>query len=110
MGQWMAKQASGRQPSFASWQELAAAYQRPKAFARVRPGVPDLLARTTLRPAPDGAGLELICPPACEARVLKRMYDWAIVTHLETLCGVRSRASAATRLRCSPSCRPWTWS
>lgn len=90
MGQRMAEQAGGRQPGFARWQELAAAYRRSRAFARVRPGVADLLARTTLRPAPDGGGLELSCPPAYEARMLERMYDWAIVTNLETLrCPVK---------------------
>ena len=90
MGQRMAEQASGRQSSFASWEELAAAYQRSKAFERVRPGVADLLARTTLRPVSDGTGLELSCPPAYESQMLERMYDWAIATNLETLrCPVK---------------------
>ncbi len=90
MGQRMAEQASRRQSRFASWEELAGAYRRSKAFERVRPGVADLLARTTLRPVPDGAGFELCCPPAYEAQMLERMYDWAIATNLETLrCPVK---------------------
>lgn len=79
-----------RQSRFATWEELAQAYRRSKAFERVRPGVTDLLARTTLRPALDGMGFELCCPPAHEAQVLERMYDWAIATNLETLrCPVK---------------------
>ena len=90
MGQRMAEQALRRQAKFASWEELAQAYRRSKAFERVRPGVPELLARTTLRPAVDGAGFELCCPPAYEAQLLERMYDWAIATNLETLrCPVK---------------------
>lgn len=90
MGQRMAEQARQRQSEFASREELARTYQRSKAFERVRPGVPDLLARTTLRPAVDGTGFELCCPPAYEAQLLERMYDWAIATNLETLrCPVK---------------------
>ena len=92
MGHRMAEQASGRQRNFASWEELARAYQRSRAFERVRPGVADLLARTTLRPVPvpDGMGFELCCPPAYEAQMLERLYDWAIATNLETLrCPVK---------------------
>ena len=90
MGQRMAEQALRRQPGFACWEDLAQAYRRSKAFERVRPGVPELLARTTLRPAVDGTGFELCCPPAYEAQLLERMYDWAIATNLETLrCPVK---------------------
>ena len=90
IGQRMAEHALQRQSRFATWEELAQAYRRSKAFERVRPGVTDLLARTTLRPALDGMGFELCCPPAHEAQVLERMYDWAIATNLETLrCPVK---------------------
>ena len=85
MGQRMAEQALQRQSRFTRWEELAEAYQRSKAFERVRPGVADLLARTTLRPVADGSGFELSCPPAHEAQMLERMYDWAIATNLETV-------------------------
>ena len=90
MGRRMAERASGRQRGFAGWEELAASYRRSKTFERVRPGVADLLARTTLRSVPDGTGLELSCPPSYEARMLERMYEWAIVTNLEALrCPVK---------------------
>lgn len=90
MGRRMAEQALRRQPEFASREELALAYRRSRAFERVRPGVPDLLAWTTLRPAVEGTGFELCCPPAYEAQLLERMYDWAIATNLETLrCPVK---------------------
>ena len=90
IGRRMAEQASLRQPRFASREELAQAYRRSKAFARLRPGVADLLARTTLRSVPGGEGFELCCPPAHEAQVLARMYDWAVATNLETLgCPVK---------------------
>lgn len=90
LGQRMAAQASGRQPGFESLEKLASAYRRSKAFERLRPGVAELLALTTLRPVPDGVRFELCCPPAYEAQMLERMYDWAIATNLETLrCPVK---------------------
>ena len=78
----MAAQALRRRAKLDNWEELA--------FERVRPGVAELLARTTLRPAPGGTGFELCCPPAHEAQ----MYEWVIATNLETL-------------RC-PSEMPWS--
>lgn len=90
MGQHMAAQALRRQARFKDWEELAGAYRRSKAFERIRPGVADLLARTTLRRMPGGTGFELCCPPSHEAQMLARMYDWAIATNLETLrCPVK---------------------
>ena len=90
MGQQMAAQALRRQARFENWEELAGAYRRSKAFERLRPGVADLLARTTLQPLPDGTGFELCCPPAHEAQMLARIYEWAIGTNLETLrCPVK---------------------
>lgn len=90
LGRRMAEQALRRQSRFASPEELALAYRRSRAFGRVRPGVADLLARTTLRPVRDGTGFELCCPPAHEAQVLEHMYNWSITTNLETLrCPVK---------------------
>lgn len=90
MGQQMAAKALRRQARFVSREDLAGAYGRSKAFERLRPGVTELLARTTLRPVPDGTGFELCCPPEYEAQMLSRMYDWAIGTNLEALrCPVK---------------------
>lgn len=90
MGQSMAKRARQRQSRFSGWEELAQSYRHAKEFQRIRPGVADLLARTTLRPASEGVGYELCCPPAYEAQILERMYEWSTVINLEALrCPVK---------------------
>ncbi len=57
---------AGRFPSERAFIDLMSAQP---AMARVRPGVIELMARTTLRPTP-GGGRELRCPPDHEAKIL----------------------------------------
>ena len=62
-----------RFPSLADF--LARVTCAPK-FARVVPGVYDLMARTTLRERADGGGFELRCPPEYEAQVFEDVRRW----------------------------------
>ena len=54
------------------------------AMERVRPGVAELMARTTLRTAP-GGGCELRCPPGHEARILSSMPGFARMVDVDSL-------------------------
>ncbi len=65
-------------------EELVEVYRNSRSFERLRPGVADLLARTTLGPTEDG-GYELCCPPDHEAHVLDQLYKWQISLDLDTL-------------------------
>lgn len=60
-----------RASQFASREHLAGLTQISTNFRRVVPGVPQLLAQTTLRQSPAGDGYELCCPPEYEARVFE---------------------------------------
>lgn len=57
---------------------LAAQLRRRAMFARWRPGMHDLFARATLRPAADGDGWELACPRELEARIFETNVDPAL--------------------------------
>ena len=63
--------AERRKVNFRSRDELADAIRRAQVFQRLQPGVADLFAQTTLRPAPNDEGFVLCCPPECEAKVFE---------------------------------------
>ena len=60
---------------FATLAEFEARVARARRFARVVPGVHNLMARTMLRECADG-GYELRCPPEYEARVFADARRW----------------------------------
>ena len=70
---------------------------RASSFARVVPGVPELMARTTLRERADGRGFELRCPPEYEAQVFEDARRWARVLNFIGLgCPVKVIGSDPT--------------
>jgi len=79
--QWSrhAERARHRPDRFATVEELAESIRNAKPFARLLPGVADLLAATTVRAAADGNGYELCCPPEYESRIA----EWAMAYLLE---------------------------
>jgi pimeloyl-ACP methyl ester carboxylesterase len=62
----LAQRALRRHTVYDSPEQLATLFRRQASFARWVPEGPDLLARYTLRPMPDGRWT-LCCPPECEA-------------------------------------------
>ena len=48
------------------------------AFSRLLPGVADLYAQTTVRPASDGNGYQTCCPRECEARVFDHAFAYSL--------------------------------
>lgn len=80
------RQAAGtrkRQASFQTTGELAQSIRDAPAFAGLLPGVADLFAETTLRPAADGDGLELRCPSEYESQIC----DWALAYFVDPAPG-----------------------
>ncbi len=73
----MAEGARRRRYSFESEAAFAERLRGSPAFGQMRPGVHDLLARTTLRPANDGSGYALRCPREYEARIAAQGYQFA---------------------------------
>ena len=65
-----------RQERFETREEFADSIRRLPVFGRLRTGVADLCARTTLRPASDGKGYELRCPREYEARIFEYLFAY----------------------------------
>ena len=65
-----------RQPRFDTREEFAETVRAASVFRRLLPGVADLYAQATLRPAADGAGgFELCCPREHEAQIFETFLD-----------------------------------
>ena len=80
------RQAAGtrkRQSRFQTTGELAQSVRQARVFAALLPGVPELFAETTLRPAADGEGFELRCPPEYESQIC----DWALAYFVDPTPG-----------------------
>ena len=88
IGQGMAEAARNRQARFNTREELAERLLRSSAFKRLLPGVPELIARTTLRRVANG--YTLCCPPEYEAQVGMGLYDTAVASDIRSLsCPVK---------------------
>jgi pimeloyl-ACP methyl ester carboxylesterase len=61
--------AKDRRRHFATVEELAVEYAKSRAGQGWAPGVHELMARSVLRPNPDGDGFVLVCDPANEAGI-----------------------------------------
>ena len=86
-----------RPDRFESREELAESLRRNPMYQRVRPGVPDLLAETVLRPAADGGGFELCCPKEYEALAYDGAVRWCVQVDLAALrCPIKVIGSDPT--------------
>ena len=74
----LAARTRRRQARFGAHGELAEIVRAAPAFAGLLPGVPELYARTTLRPAANGGGYELCCPREHEAQVFESFLDSSV--------------------------------
>ena len=81
----LAEKARQRQSVFATREEFAERLLAARAFERLRPGVAEWIAHTTLRPADGGSGYELCCPPSYEARIFDQLYDSAVAADIRNL-------------------------
>lgn len=74
-----------RTDRFASEAEFAEFLSGTPTFSRLVPGAHELMARTTLRPRPDGEGYELRCPREYEAQIIDYARAFAATVDFETL-------------------------
>lgn len=74
-----------RTDRFKSTADFAAVLSLAPAFARVVPGVIQLMARTTLRRTADGVGYELRCPKEYEAQIIDYARAFAALVDFENL-------------------------
>ncbi len=81
----LAARARKRQSLFATREEYAERLLAARAFERLRPGAAEWIAHTTLRPADEGTGYQLSCPPAYEARIFEQLYDSAVAADIANL-------------------------
>lgn len=74
-----------RAPRFESRAQFSEVLTYSPSMGRVLPGVADLFARTTLRPAANGPGYELCCPPQYEAQAVEYIAAWTALVDFEAL-------------------------
>ena len=90
MGETMSAYARRRREWFKTREEFSDRLTNVAAFNRLVPGVTDLLAQTTLRPASGGMGYELCCPREHEAQVYEYLFGWAMRVDLQKVsCPVK---------------------
>ena len=77
LGAGMAAATRRRRHRFAQPSDYVELLAEKPAFARLDAARLDLFARSTLRPAGDGDGYELCCPPEHEARLWDTLYPFA---------------------------------
>ena len=95
---WRVAEGTRRRPDrFESPAELAESLRANPVYGRVRPGVHDLLAEATTRPAVDGEGYELCCPKEYEAQGYEFGFGWAMeVDFSRVRCPVKAIGSDPT--------------
>ena len=88
IGNQMGKAATNRQAWFKTRDDLAERLLRSSAYQLLLPGVPVLIAQTTLRRVQNG--YVLCCPPMYEAQVGMQLYDAAAASDISHLpCPVK---------------------
>ena len=86
----MAEGTRRRRGSFDSEAAFAERLRATPAFERLRPGVAELLAQTTLRAVDGDSGFVLRCPREYEARVCEQGYRYAATVDVEAIpCPVK---------------------
>ena len=91
IGRRLGMRARRRRDRFETPEDFSTYLSRMAMFERVRPGVVDLIARTTLRRAAGGPGYELCCPRDYEAQIFEYIFCWTMTLDLERVaCPVKA--------------------
>ena len=86
----MAAGALRRRASFESEAAFADRLRKTPAFGRLRPGVVELMAQTTLRPASAGSEYILRCPREYESQIAEQGFRYATSVDIDALaCPVK---------------------
>ena len=94
----LAASAKRRRDHFPSREEFAESIASHPYYARLAPGVPELMSETLLRPATGGHGYELRCPREHEARLFEHTYGWAMqLDQTRVSCPVKTLAADPTK-------------
>ena len=103
IGLKLAEGVRRRQDRFEHPDDFAARLRRSPSFERLRPGVADLFAHATLRPA--GTGYVLRCPPTYEAQIYEYFWGWTTRVDFDSLpCPVKVvGADPTVPFSCVPS-------
>ena len=83
IGEEMSSAARGRREEFRTRREYVSLVKRSIIYRRLLPGLPDLIAKTTLRPHKDQGGFRLCCPREHEAQVYEYLFGWAMRVDLQ---------------------------
>ncbi len=95
-GARLARIARRRRSRYPTYESFARRLARMPIFNRLRPEDFELIARTTLRPCPEG-GVELRCPPEYEARMFEEHYSWSSRTEArDAPCPVKAISADPT--------------
>ena len=90
IGEKMSATARRRRFQFSNPEEYAVRMTRSLNHRRLPPDCARLLAATTLRRSPDGAGYELCCPREYEAQIFEYLFGWAMRVDLKKIsCPVK---------------------
>ena len=96
VGSYLARIARKRRSRYPTYDSFARRLARMPVFNRLRPEDFDLIARTTLRPCPEG-GVELRCPPEYEAQMFEEYYSWSSRTEARNApCPVKAISADPT--------------
>ncbi len=91
MGEEMSSIARRRRERFETREDFATRLSQSRNHRRLLPGVPELMAETTLRPVEEGSGYELCCPREYEAQIYEYLFGWAMRVDLQKIsCPVKA--------------------
>lgn len=90
LGRAMAAGARRSQSRFDTREEFVASLRQSRVFERLKPGVAELIAETTLCRAVNGPGYELRCPREYQAQIWEYCFGWAMQVDVADLpCPVK---------------------
>ena len=90
VGKKMSSAARRRRERFPTRDDYALLFRRSSVHRHLLPGMPDLIAATTLRPVPRESGYQLCCPKEHEAQVYEYLFGWAMRVDLQKVsCPVK---------------------
>ena len=90
IGEEMSAVARRRRQRFNRREDYADRMRRSPVHQRLLPGMPELIADTTLRASTENGGFELCCPREHEAQVYEYLFGWSMKVDLQRIsCPVK---------------------
>ena len=90
IGESMSADARRRRDCFHTRKQYASLLRRSPSHRHLLPGMADLIAETTLRPADNSSEYQLCCPKEHEAQLYEYLFGWAMRVDLQRVsCPVK---------------------